>query len=84
MWMGLLFLAKTAKASEDEVFQRKEKLRAERCFRVDLTVLKVEPVEVHPLYQVAQRLRLERSQSRVADLAGEERGRRDNKLGSRS
>lgn len=32
-------------------------------------VLKVESVEVHPLYQVAQRFRLKRGQSRVADLS---------------
>lgn len=40
---------------------------------ISLTVLKVESVEIHPLYQVAQRLRLKRSQSRVADLTGAER-----------
>lgn len=32
-------------------------------------VLKVESVEIHPLYQVAQRFRLKRGQSRVADLS---------------
>jgi len=33
-----------------------------------LTVLEVEPVEVHPLHQVAERLRLKGGQSGVADL----------------
>ena len=40
---------------------------------INLTVLKVESVEVHPLYQVAQRLRLKRSQSGVANFTEEER-----------
>lgn len=38
---------------------------------INLTVLKVESVKIHPLYQVAQRLRLKRGQPRVADLTEE-------------
>lgn len=41
--------------------------------KLALTVLKVESVEVHSLYQVAQCLWLKRSQSRVADLTEEGR-----------
>lgn len=40
---------------------------------INLTVLKVESMKIHPFHQVAQRLRLKRSQSRVADLAAGER-----------
>lgn len=40
---------------------------------VSLTVLEVEPVEIHPLHQVAERLGLERGQSGVADLTEEEK-----------
>lgn len=43
---------------------------------INLTVLKVESMKIHPFYQVAQRFRLKRSQTRVADLAEEERAGR--------
>lgn len=45
---------------------------------INLTVLKVESMKIHPFYQVAQRFRLKRSQTRVADLAEEERAGRVN------
>lgn len=47
---------------------------------INLTVLKVKSVEIHPLYQVTQRLRLKRSQSRVTDLTEEERAGHDNEV----
>lgn len=46
---------------------------------INLTVLKVESVEIHPLYQVAQSLRLKGSQSGVADLTEEGRAGHVNK-----
>ena len=42
---------------------------------INLTVLKVESVEIHSLHQVAERLRLKGGQSRIADLTEEERER---------
>ena len=42
------------------------------CFVLrTLTVLKVEAVEVHALYQVAQSLWLKRGQTRITDLPAE-------------
>lgn len=75
VWMGLLFLERTdgREGSEfrtkqlnllNQLIQRGNKNE----FGYSLTIVKVKSVEVHPLHQIPQPLRLERGQTRIADL----------------
>jgi len=73
--MGRLFLESTGGGRERERHQTP-------CLRVSgdvfaaLTVVEVEPVEVHPLHQVAEPLGLKGGQTRVADLPVKKKRRR--------